>query len=400
MDIPADIRKQLGNASPEAYATLSCGLDSPIGETALVVADGQLFVFTRESFISEFRPVSLDRKHAPRIERGDFNDTLYLSGAEGDAWQLNVSSFEREGISELVALCQQMPAEAASTAPTRQDDAAMQAHVEGLLGKYHDIVQQHNAAIARDTAGPQPAPPAHAPRPEPVPEGKFETEDIPDPPETADKLRAANLHHGNDMPTPGCFAQLALFAGGVYLMWYMHDLAMVQYGVLQAGAPDTEGFTYVATKILAVICGCYLGGKLAGFVARIGRARRWLGHIEFNGSRLVCTGPAGAWRVEFDLDRPIDMECRVQKSSLDTGDPKTQPQKVNRNVQVRLFQDGNECFLKAYHNSPEPVLGVAGMHTLAVDDLEKHERAFLMDSDTLRHVLKRVRDTNKAPRRS
>src|SRR5690606_2209519 len=124
-------------------------------------------------------------------------------------------------------------------------------------------------------------PPAHAPKPEPVPEGRFETEDIPDPPKTADKLRAANLHHGNDMPGWGCMAQLALFAGGIVLMWHLHDRAVVQLATLQGNVLDPEGFTYFATKALAVICGCYLGGKLAGVVTRIGRARRWLGHVEF-----------------------------------------------------------------------------------------------------------------------
>ena len=79
MDVPSEIRNLLSGREPKAHAALSCSIHGPIGETHFVVADGQLFVFERESLFGEFKPVALDPAHPPRLEKGTFSDTLHPS---------------------------------------------------------------------------------------------------------------------------------------------------------------------------------------------------------------------------------------------------------------------------------------------------------------------------------
>lgn len=101
MGIPPEIRKLLGTREASAHASLSCGLRGPIGETHLVVADGQLFVFERESLIGEYTRVELAA--VPVLEQGDFTDTLHLLAVDGSDAELTVTSFEREAVASVLA---------------------------------------------------------------------------------------------------------------------------------------------------------------------------------------------------------------------------------------------------------------------------------------------------------
>src|SRR5690606_10621168 len=157
---------------------------------------------------------------------------------------------------------------------------------------------------------PPPTAAAHAPakphapaeKPAPIIPRATEPEPAPKPPTRYDRSSeaGAEIIFGSNVRTTGCLLQVALLAGGVAALWFLHDMAIVQLGTMTGTQYTDEDFVYVLTKIAAVIGGVYAGGRMAKAFGRFVRRLNWAGIIIFKGSRLAIMGRRGTFSQNFD----------------------------------------------------------------------------------------------------
>lgn len=371
MGIPPEIRKLLGTREASAHASLSCGLQGPIGETHLVVADGQLFVFERESLIGEFTEVEIDPAHPPRLESGTFNDVLHLAIADGAAYELQVSSFDRDAIRQLL---DEHAAGPRADAQTPEPPAA-----------------ETPAVIETVTAPPPtvaPPPAAHAPQ-EPDPDELKEREEAA---RDAEKRGTQHAYYGSDPGCAGCLIQAVIFFGGIVAMWFAHEHAMLNIGVVEPTDTYDESPVFVITKIVAVIAGMYLGGKTASIVGGIFRKLNWTGWVAFVKDRAVAIGQRGKWQIVIDSGQPFQFEGGAHSSLSASTDKDGKPTKRSFSVFVRVNQDGKYFTLKTSISRAGHPESVSGIPLKPLSEDWKDQRMITMDNKTFRQVLKRLQD--------
>jgi hypothetical protein len=370
MAVPAEIRKQLGDREPSAHASLSCGLTGPIGEVHFIVADGQLFVFERESLVGEFRAVDLDAAHPPRLEAGSFNDVLHMALADGSAHELQVSSFDRDAIT---ALLDRTGARSVSEGPPpaeAPDESA--AEPEPMLIEM-----------------PRPEPePLETPAAEPAPE----TGPAADSDEEAAELAAdkeAQKHegrefHGSDPGCTGCLIQFVLFAAGVVALWFAHEQAMLNTGVVAPEDEYDESFLFVITKIAAVVAGMYLGGKLAGLAGRVFRRLQWTGRALVERGSCVVEGPRAKWTLTVDLSREFTLEGATHTSGKGEG-------KHSHGVWVRLQQDGRHADFKTTYMRARTQPRFEGVPLARLEKDREAPQTLSIQELTLRRLVRRLK---------
>ena len=411
MNVPSEIRSLLGGREPSAYAALSCSLSQPIGETHLVVADGQLFVFTRESLLGEFSKVELDPAHPPKLEKGDFSDTLHLALADGTAHELNVSSFERDALNDVLsrdpapAQANQVDKEIAPPDPLRvstadDDEPPIAPSVPAADDNPFELPSQLAAEKKAEEAFKlPPVAPASMPSEEPdtglidrrsraktrQPDYEPNEERI----DRDDKAERKDIYHSEHPGTLGCWLQFFLFLGGVLAIWSLHIAAYDSAAKFLDWEVDTDSASYVLTKIVAVIAGAWVGIKLAGIISWMARRGNWGGYLEFRGMDAVFHGPKGAWKKSIDLSKPFEAEC-LWKNSSSNSKPNDNK---NFNVIVVFRQDGTEAGLGGILLAKQVNFNVKGMQYTELPEAPKFPFAFTLNQKNLRKVVARIMET-------
>lgn len=394
MSLPYDLKQLLGDVEPDAYAQLNSGIGNPTGETHLVVVNGQLRVFTRESLIGEFKGVEIDPAQPPRLEKGGFADTLHVALKDGESHDFNVGSFERDGI---VAVLDAMSDQVATTEPEPPQEPAKE---EPDAFAFEPLVSQEQES-------PPPSPPIESPLVEPVTEepvteeetGPVEhqhhrREDDEDLQGTRDvkgtevKQRDGSvLYRSNDPGCLGCLLQFILFAGGVTGFWFLHVLAMENaVAYFGWGRLDPEGGAWVGTKIVALICGAYVGGKLAGVVSKLAKAQIWGGAVLFKDGLMVVFGPKGKWHKRFFLDQNIEWECRWHTASPEGDNDNRRAYQVV----VEFKQDGTSASLRTNFSAKQVNFHVRNMTYTKLEDPPPNEGTVTLDTNTFRKVIRAV----------
>jgi hypothetical protein len=387
MSAPSDIRKLLGDREPKAYAALSCSIDGPIGETHLVVADGQLFVFTRESLLGEYQQLKLDSAHPPKLERGDFSDTLHLALADGSAHDLNVSSFERDAVNEVLA----QESAPAAAADEKADDNPFELPSQIAAEKEAEEAFQLPSVAAIET---QKEPPGgglielkkFAEQVEEVPPVNKEWEPNEETIDREGKADERAVYHSEHPGNLGCWLQFFLFAGAIAALWSLQIAAYESTARLLDWDVDTDSASYVLSKIVAVIAGAWLGVKLAGIISWIAHRNNWGGYLEFKGMDAVFHGPKDAWKKSIDLSKSFKAEC-MWRCNVTNAKPND---KKNFNVIVVFRQDGTEVGLGGIIYGKQVNFNVKGMDYTELKEAPKFPFAFTLNQKNLRKVIARI----------
>lgn len=370
MTLPSEIRKLL-EVEPRAHAALGCGLHGPIGETHLVLAGGRVLVFTRESLVGSFARVELAA--LPKLERGDFADTLHLQLADGTDAELNVSSFERDAVVALLTAAVETPAAPVPPPPSRrQVTPAEPQHNEGLPPK----------PAARETEGKAKFPTQSATEAQPETEPEKEKPD-----KQAGKEVA--VYHGSDPGCIGCVAYLVVFGGAVVGFWFLHTEAARTVGMIGPSETEQDSFSFIATKVVALIAGAYLGGRLIQLVNSLLRAFGLVGKVMFSQSVIQVFGPSGKWHVMYSTPLPLEVTLRCHKSGGDS-EQNGKPVKQLYNYYLGLSQNGQSVLLKTSHYTVTPLREIAGIPVTPVAEEPKNERQFGMEYQTFKHVARRI----------
>ncbi|MBK8206269.1 MAG: hypothetical protein IPK87_05645 [Planctomycetes bacterium] len=386
MNVPSEIRQLLGSAAIHAHASLACSLDGPIGETHLVVADGQMFVFTRESMFGGFTRVALDAAHPPYLEPGDFNDTLYIALADGTAQELNVSTFERDSVAAAIASGAELatgepppPEKPAAAVPTQVPSLPEPEHHEGTS---KDLTHGKRKSFSPPEPTPKP--------PDPLPSTPAETVVAATGQEAADEQRG--VFYGNDVGCAGCLLQLAVFFGAIGALWLLHIQAMAQLGSIFDTVFADDDATYVVTKIAVVICGMWAGFKGAVWLERVFKARDMTGMVMIGGDTAKFIGRRRAFVVSFDLRQPIRYSAEAF-TKTPPNDEAGKPQKRHWTVLVRLEQGEESAALRVTQHCFESELSWCGQRPEIVTREPEHRHAVHVQEQTARRALSRMRKT-------
>ena len=418
--IPSEIKALLGDAEITAYAKLGAGLKSAIGETHLVLVAGQIRIFSRDSIIGDFAQPALDSGSKPLLTPGTFNDTLELQLADGTEVSLNVSSFDRSNVADLLDKVAPMPANS-------MDDPEQ------------DTVEP---PIAEDTTPEAPLEPGEVIQPPPAPEPSeedldslFATDDVitsipplefgsnpeleiepmpafvPDPApvateaprfSSAKKASAkrsepddkkdikpdANGVYAYKSPDPGCtgcIVQIILFFGSVYLFWELQPAAMDNlWSRLVWGVPEHSGFLWVVAKIITVIAGGYFGVQICKLVSMYAKAKLLSGAVMFKGNTATVIGPKARTTHGFELNKPFSWSCDWYSSSED------EDAKRALNVQIRITQGSKIAVIKGMIQDVQPEFFVENMNYNKVKDIENDPDAVTFPEVMLRQVIRRM----------
>jgi len=360
MGLPSEIERLVGDARVDASASLSCGLDGPIGETHLVLAEGRLILFTRDSLIGTPTRHELDRANPPRVEKGDFSDTLHIELPDGASHALNVSSFERDAVTKLLAAC----AEPVESRPQKADPPAPAVIPE----------PQHEPLRA---PGPPTAESAPSAEPDKRPEAAPTEED-----EQAGK--AVSVYHCSETGCSSCLAQVLLFFGTPVGMWFAHVQAMATVGAASDSA------MYIITKVLAVIAGFYLGFKLLTLLTNLLQQANWEGRVEVKGQVARIRGPRGKWELVVDGARPFRVSCGIM--SPIAGQTGATGQGVSGNFKYFLTveQNGQRATLRSSELKDTQPVEIGGYPCDPLPSEPKFQSLQLSAKD-LRFVARRLR---------
>lgn len=384
MNVPSEIRQLLGSAAIHAHASLACSLDGPIGETHLVVADGQMFVFTRETMFGGFTRVALDAAHPPYLEPGDFSDTLHIALADGTAHELNVSTFERDSVAAAIAgraeLATSEPPRPEAPAPAAPTQVPAPPEAEHNEGTSKDLTHGKRKSFS------QVEPVAKAPSL--PPSGTTESVVAPTGREAADEKRG--VYYGNDVGYVGCLLQLAGLCGAVVAMWLLHAEAMSQLGNIFDTRFRDDGATYVVTKIVAVICGLWAGFRCAMLLERVFKAHDMTGMVLIGGDTAKFIGRRHVFVVSFDLRQPIRYSVEAF-SNTRPDDVAGKPKPRHWTVLVRLDQGETSAALRVNQQCFEEDLSWCGMWPDIVAKAPTHQHAVSMQEQTARRALARMR---------
>jgi hypothetical protein len=366
MSVPSEIRKLL-DAEPQAHAALSCSLQGPIGETHLVVANRQLFLFTRESLVGEFTRLALDPLRKPVLEAGDFADTLHVQLADGASFDLNVSSFERDAVAQtLAAIGDPIPTAAAlpPAGPPADSPPPPEAQVVTLE--------------AQPEATPAPLPTQAAPVQGPTP---GEPEDP-----QADKEPAT--YEGSTLRLMPCLGMVLFFFGPMVGMWFAHDAALDALTELSPGKREAGAFLYAITKGLAMVAGTYAGVKLLMLFNKFGTARNWDGQVIFDRHGVKVIGPSNKWEVTIDRSRRFELSCECHAEKPAGGQQSTRRQHI---YYLHIRQQGDVATLRTslYAAAPEPA--IAGVRVTPIEREQETPSTLAMDEKGFRRVAARLR---------
>ncbi|MCC7509786.1 MAG: hypothetical protein IT464_10460 [Planctomycetes bacterium] len=386
MTVPSEIRQLLGSVAIQAHASLACSLDGPIGETHLVVADGQMFVFTRESMFGDFTRVALDAAHPPYLEPGDFNDTLHIALANGTAHELNVSTFERDSVAAVIAggaervASEPTPPEKPAPAPAAPAQVPALPDPEHHEGASKDLTHGKQKSFSQPEPEPKP--------PDPPPAAPAETVVAATGKEAADEQRG--VFYGNDVGCAGCLLQLAVFFGAIGALWLLHIQAMAQLGSIFGTVFADDDATYVVTKIAVVICGMWAGFKGAVWIEHLFKARDMTGMVLIGADTAKFIGRRRAFVVSFDLRRPIRYSVEAF-SKTPPNDEAGKLQKRQWTVLVRLEQGEESAALRVTQHCFESQLSWCGQRPEIVAREPEHRHAVNAQEQTARRALIRLR---------
>ncbi|MCB9932503.1 MAG: hypothetical protein H6841_03685 [Planctomycetes bacterium] len=371
MAVPSEIRKLL-DADPEAHAALGCGLQGPVGETHLLAVGGRVVAFTRDSLIGEFTRVELAA--IPDLERGDFADTLRLQLADGSDAELNVSSFERDAVVSLLDT-------AASPAP--EQETPRPAVVEPA--------DREPPRVALPPPRPErskPQQPVDFPQ-EPAPEASGEPEPEKEKPDKQAGREVA-VYHSSDPGCFGCVAYLVVFSGTLVGFWYLHIEAARTVGMIGPSETEQDSFGFIATKVLALVAGAYMGGRLIQLVNRALCGLGLIGRVMFSQSVIQVFGPAAKWHVMFSTPLPIEVSLRCHRKFEESEASSDKPGKLVFNYYLTLSQHNQTVQLKTSKHATAPQHEIAGIPVIAADEEPKSDRQLGFEYQTFKHVARRI----------
>lgn len=384
MLIPPEIERLLQGAAPQAHAALGCGLAGPIGETHLVVANGQLIVFTRDSLFAEFARVAADPSGGLRLEAGTFSHTLHLKLADGVAHELNVSSFEHDNVKRVLEV---LAAHASSPAPPPPMPAPTpQAPPPAPMPS------PRHAEPAPEPP-PQPAQPKQATKPsesgraKPTapPPSQWAPKDIS---RRAHTLQQRGIYYGSNSGCGGCLLMMLLFFGPIAALWIAHIYAMETLGGLFNTRFSEDDISYFFTKAAAVVAGIYVGYRFFAWFDAWYEDAWYRGGVHFDKSILRVIGERRSYEVAFDLQKPIVMAMQAVKpaESKTSGDTSRQPVVVI----VYLRQGAASAALRTSLNVPADDIRLDDRKPEWIDKEPENVRKLLVAEENFNRVMERL----------
>jgi hypothetical protein len=372
MSVPSEIRR-LFEAEPQAHAALSCSLHGPIGETHLVVANGQLFLFTRESLIGQFTRLALDPHRGPALEPGDFADILHVQLADGATFELTVSSFERDAVAQALATASVLEPTAAALPPGEPPTAA-----PDLLSADFSVTASLPATQAFETPPREP------------------TTATPDP-EDDQAGKEPATYEASTLRLMPCLGMMLFFFGPMVGIWFAHDAALQALTQMSPGKREAGTFLFVITKILAMVAGIYAGVKLLTLFNKFGTSRNWDGQVIFDRHGMKLTGPSNKWEITIDRSRPFELSCECHTEKPAGGQESSRRRQI---YYLHIHQQGDNATLRTtlHAASPEPM--IAGAQVAPIDAEKETPNTLAMDEKTFRRVAARLRKLAESVARS
>ncbi|MCA8914007.1 MAG: hypothetical protein KDB90_01245 [Planctomycetes bacterium] len=365
MSVPSEIRKLLAGREPKAYASLSCSFHGPIGETHFVVADGQLFVFERESLIGDFKRVTLDPEFPPKLEKGTFSDTLHVALADGEAYELTVSSFDRDALeqvllenataapAEIVVGVEATASEVLKNAPAEAGADPVGEPESADTPAQDELIDLRKKAEEFDSKPqPQPSEPKHA---------LTAVDQAKDNEAEEDKRADAEVavYYGSDSGCFGCALLLVVFSAAVVGFWYLHIEAARTIGLIGPTEEDADSFSFIATKIIALIAGAYVGGRAAQLVNKVLNGLGLTGRVMFSQNVIQVFGRLGKWHLMITTPVEFQMTLEAYSEVEAATDSQGKPAKRAINYYLRIGQHGKSALLKTSNYSAVPYREIA-----------------------------------------
>ena len=397
MSVPSEIRKLLAGREPKAYASLSCSFHGPIGETHFVVADGQLFVFERESLIGDFKRVTLDPGFPPKLEKGTFSDTLHVALADGEAYELTVSSFDRDALeqvllenataarAESVASVEAMTSEALAEAPAELADAPTAVPESPDSPAQDGLIDLRKMAQEVDSKPQQP--PTEPKR------ALSEVQQAKDNEPEDDKREDAQVatYYGSDSGCFGCTLLLVVFAAAVIGFWYLHIEAARTIGLIGPTEEDADSFSFIATKIIALIAGAYVGGRAAQLVNKVLNGLGLTGRVMFSQNVIQVFGRLGKWHLMITTPVEFQMTLEAYSEVEAATDSQGKPAKRAINYYLRIQQHGKSALLKTSNFSAEPYREIAEVPVNQAIAEPTSDQLITFEYKTFKKLLRKMR---------
>lgn len=313
--IPSEIRASLP-APVVAHAALSCSPGSVVGETHLVVAGGRLLAFARESLVGAYARLPLDPAVAPALEGGDFSSTLHFQLADGTPVELNVSSFERPALAQLLAQLPDPVARSTDTAsgPLTGAPGPVAKPAENLAaspGPRPWVADLKAADTGADPAGSEPSPLPTLP----VATPRMTLPAIPPAPAAAGPKKPRNSRgpgeFAGDLPfLTGCLPVLLLLGGSGWLLWTLEEPARDTLWAYTGWALWHGKFLSVLGKIAASIGAMGLTYWFAVWLEGWNFRRNLTGRVTIRDGRVAFLAPKGIWKADFDLRKcSVEFHC-------------------------------------------------------------------------------------------
>jgi len=301
MSLPAEITRMFApGAHVSAHAAISSSPGSSIGETRLVVIDGQLLAFVRESLIGDYTPLPLDATFHPVMEGGDFSARLLLRAADGAPLELKVSSFESSDVTRLLAALPAPVAPVSVAVATFLPPAPATALPQPLPTV---APATPNAAPAR-TPEPTPTPRVSVPEPKPPANGEWK-----------------NDFAGDSPFLTGCLPSLIFVVAAGVGLWHLEGYLRVYVYAATNWDFLFWGFTGFVMKavaiVLALVASAYFGMWLDALNFRMNTT----GKVTIKAGQLTVLAPKAAWKHTFALKRArIEYQCRSRDTKEDASE--------------------------------------------------------------------------------
>lgn len=348
MSLPAEITRLLpAGTKLSAHAVISSSPGSSVGETHLIVADGRLLAFVRESLIGQFAPLALDTSFSPQLIGGEYSASLRLRLGDGTEAQLAVSTFERAPVATLLAALPATPvADTPQKAAVEQPVAAPAPVTPTEVAK-----PAETAAHVLESTSPQ----RHLAEPKPPADGKWRDE------------------FAGDTPfVTGCLPTLIAAVALCIVLWIGESLLRETINDLTGWAFLKWGFIEFLGKAIAIVGGLVAAVWFGMWLDGVNFRANTTGRVTIKNGMLVVLAPKAAWKAEFPLKHTtLEFMCRKHDTKGDHSDDSQAVEAL-----IVLTCRGNVTGLQVPSVAWKEI---AGAHWQSLDKVEKPPRhlAFL-----------------------
>jgi hypothetical protein len=180
--------------------------------------------------------------------------------------------------------------------------------------------------------------------------------------------------------------QFLVFSGAVVGFWFLHIEAARTLGIIGRGEVEDDSFSFIATKILALVAGGYLGGKAAQLLGKGFRILKWPGRVTFTHRDIQVIGPSSKWLLVIETSRPFDIALTSFSDGEELLDAQGKVAKRSFKYFLRIEQDQQHAYLKTTHLTAEALQSIGGIPCSPASSEPQDERVVTFDYKKMKHI--------------